>query len=337
MINKRILIFYQFATIGGVERAIINRAIAFKAASISACFDVCFLKDYGGIAALNAAVDYYELHNYLRVVDRPIFCEYDLFISIDTPEILEFIPTKSKVIIECHTSRYAGQNYLRELKDSIENIMVPSVSMLDPISKITNRYVSIIPNRVSVDKVVSNKSSEKMNVFYVGRIEAGKNVIEALEIFANVHKIINDIDFLIVTPTDSYKLLYEKAKYFGVSKQIQLKGATSFHRMSKLYQNLSESKSLFLSSSLHETWGLSAAEALAYKMPVVLSSNSGHIEVVKSNESFLYSIGDIEEGVKKIINNINIKENIYVDELSGYHRRLSDIVDALVPIYELDV
>ena len=53
----KVLYVYKWATMGGVERVLLNRALAFKASNFDIAQDVFFLHDSGGKKLLNRYIE----------------------------------------------------------------------------------------------------------------------------------------------------------------------------------------------------------------------------------------------------------------------------------------
>ncbi len=101
--------------------------------------------------------------------------------------------------------------------------------------------------------------------------------------------------------------------------------------MNSWLQKLAAGRSVFVSSSRHETWGLAAAEALSFGIPVVLADNSGHSEVVKGSSSLLYALGNVQDGAGKVasclLNPLQIKP--IVEKLRDFHVSGDDTIQGL--------
>ncbi|WP_312363370.1 glycosyltransferase family 4 protein [Ensifer sp.] len=338
MKRVRILTVYQFATLGGVERALLNRALALKATGAQVTLDLLFLRDHGGLAAIKKAIDSYGLHDYARVVTNPRLADYEFFSLIDTPEFFEFVPKRSKLFAECHASGYQAQVYLRTLPVHVRAVGVPSLSVQRRVSELVNVPVEILPNRVPQPRSALGNGRWGMPViFYIGRVEPGKNVSEALRIHALAKNIEPEISMLIITPSRDCSSVYDEASHLGTLKNVFIRGAVPFDEFDELYSEIGSQRSVFVSSSRHETWGLSAAESIAAGIPVVLAANEGHREVARENEAFLYPLGDEEAAAGKVLTALNRSERIMEDlsDLRDYHTRLADVTSATISFFGL--
>ncbi|WP_429809868.1 glycosyltransferase family 4 protein [Ensifer sp. B1-9] len=338
MKRVRILTVYQFATLGGVERALLNRAFAFKETGAKVTLDLLFLRDHGGMAAIKRAIDTFGLHDYVRVVTNPRLADYEFFSLIDTPEFFDFVPRGGKFFVECHASGYQAQVYLSTLPTQVQAVAVPSASVRRRVSEMVDVPVELLPNRVPRPRpsIVSGRWGTPV-IFYIGRVEPGKNVSEALRIHARAKDIEPEISMLIVTPSRDCTSVYEEAARLGTLKNVFIRGAVPFDKFDDLYAEIGSERSVFLSSSRHETWGLSAAESIAAGIPVVLASNEGHREVARENEAFLYPMSDEEVAAGRVLNALYRKERIIEDlsDLRDYHTRLADVTSAAISFFGL--
>ena len=335
MRKMKILSIYLFATIGGVERVLLNRAISFKQMRIAATIDAYFLTDYGGLSALRSSIELYNLHDYIRVIERPVFEAYDAFLVIDTPEIFRFLPNRAKLIVECHSSRFIAQRYLTNLPEHTHAVVAPSESLKKQVEGLVQIPVTVVPNRVPAhDSCYPPRWSDPL-MFYAGRIEEGKNVNEAIGVFASCHQTIPDLRLLIITPSKDYSNVINIANKLNISKNIFFRSGSNFYETSCIYATIAQSNAIFISSSLHETWGLSAAEALANKIPVILSKNSGHVEVVADDSDFIYTSRHISEAKEKAISSLQGKNSVKLEGLQKFHTNIKDSVERLVDVLNI--
>lgn len=335
MRKMKILSIYLFATVGGVERVLLNRAISFKKMRIDATIDAYFLTDYGGLSALRSSIELYKLHDYIRVVERPDFGAYDAFLVIDTPEIFRFLPKRPKLVVECHSSRFVAQRYLANLPEHTHAVVAPSESLKKQVEGLVQISVTVVPNRVPVHDVSHPPRWSDPIMFYAGRIEEGKNVDEAIGIFAACHQAMPDLRLLIITPSKNYDPVMNLANRLNISKNLFFRSGSNFYETSCMYATIAQSNAIFISSSLHETWGLSAAEALANKIPVILAKNTGHAEVVEDDSDFIYTNRHISEAKDKAISSLRGNNSLKLDNLQKFHTNIKTSVDKLIDVLDI--
>ena len=96
-----VLVIYRWASLGGVERMLLNRAHAFKEHGRDVRLNVFFMEDIGGAKALNDYAQAHNIESHFRVIDSPHSISPDLTISIDTPDALSIIPESWPLVMEC--------------------------------------------------------------------------------------------------------------------------------------------------------------------------------------------------------------------------------------------
>lgn len=101
-------LIYQWCTLGGVERCIINRALALKAVGSLHRLSISFLH-YNALRPFQEAVRKYDVEDYLTVMTN--IPPADRYVLLDTP-CWELIPDGKPVIVECHTTYPENQVYL---------------------------------------------------------------------------------------------------------------------------------------------------------------------------------------------------------------------------------
>lgn len=337
MRKRKILAVYQFATAGGVERVLLNRAMMLSQSNVDISLDIHFIRDYGGLKPMYEAIDRYRIHNHLRVVNSPRLADYDYIDIIDSPEMFEFVPAAAKLFVECHTSRFLGQEYLRSMPKTVKAVAVPSESTALQVRRLTDAPVRIVPNRVPAPDVETLQGLPWPVMFYVGRIEIGKNTEEAVQIFASALQSVPDLRLIIISPSVDRSLVNETAEKLNVRDRLLHVGALSFVGMNDWLQRLAAGRSVFVSSSRHETWGLAAAEALSFEIPVVLANNNGHSEVVRGSPSLLYTLGNVQDGADKVVSCIldprQVKHTL--KKLRDFHVSGDDTIQGLRSIFEL--
>lgn len=326
----KVLYVYKWATMGGVERVLLNRALAFKASNFDVAQDVFFLHDSGGKKMLNRYIEENSLGRYLNIVEDFIPEKYDTIHPIDTPEIFEMVKNYEKILFECHTAYTENRQYLTELPMNIKGLIVPSkkfksdISQELPLGLREKIYVfrNFVPE--SMFEVFENTKGKlnKIPITYIGRIDKLKNVEESVEIFSLLQKKMGDNFLLIVAgpltlEVDLFKLVEKK----GIMNRFIYLPPISFDKIPKLLKQVKENNGIVISSSKGESFGLSVAEAIVYGIPVIASHIHSHL--VKDNQMFLYELNDIEGAVNKVKYIINNRDKCMQD-LTALKNDLTD-------------
>jgi glycosyltransferase involved in cell wall biosynthesis len=168
------------------------------------------------------------------------------------------------------------------------------VNNLNPLPKFRSKNLGIISNIISTPKfkVITNfnPNKRKFNIISVGRIEKEKG-FELLKDIIKENKYAR-IDFWIVG----------EGSYLNEMKTM-LQGFNNVHFTGFLdYPSvLMEKVDLFLTTSLHETFGMAIAEAGIIGLPLIGPSIGGIPEIIKDNHNgYLIKNNLIESYLNKI-------------------------------------
>ncbi len=124
-------------------------------------------------------------------------------------------------------------------------------------------------------------------VLFVGRIEDYKGVFDVLEVAARLP----DVPFRIVGSGNAEARLRAEIASRGLSN-VTLTGAQS---RAQVLEHLAWAGVCLVPSRWHETFGLTAAEAMAAGVPVIVTRMGGLPEVVEEGVSgFVVEMGDVE-------------------------------------------
>ena len=305
--QTRVCFIYPWATFGGVERVLLNRALAFKDYLPEVKADFYFLHDAGGLAPLAAALSQYELNETAKIV-YSITQNYDLVFLIDCPQAIDLCTKRSqRFVVECHTSYSENRSYLHNLPSICERVITPSPIFSRLIRDELNNFsgkISELRNFVPWD-IPSKKSpadsclphwSRKLVMFF-GRLDHLKDPLSVLDAFQMLDR----------RRKDEFMLLFcgPRSSEIDLDKEIlrrSLDGLTvvlppiPFSVTEYLLDSVSRSGGVFVSTSKGESFGLSAAEAISSLIPVVLSDIEAHVDLVSGYEAiFTYPLGDIKK------------------------------------------
>lgn len=315
----KILGVYKWATMGGVERVFLNRAHAIKQANLDIQYDIFFFHDSGGKKEFDHYIKSNDLCDVMRLVDKIESYKYDAVLSIDTPEILEFVEPE-KLFIECHTSYEKQREYLASLPDDIRGILVPSEifkeALIPEISKQLIEKLVVVPNPVYVNSKLNIHQTQYFNlkpVLYLGRLDKLKNVEELIELISFHNHIEDDLFLILAGAIIEHELNLNKllSKYGMINRTVYLP-PLNFNKTSELLSIIKRNNGIFMSASLKESFGLSVAEAMCFGIPVLILNNPAHSNLVKGNDQFLFNRGQIDKSNDKlnsIINNYQESSN----------------------------
>jgi len=326
----RLLYVYKFASFGGVERVLLNRAEAFKKHGIAVKISLYFLEDFGALNSINNYIKVAQLTEYLTVVKDIRETEYDYIISIDTPEILKYQISSEKLLFECHTTYINSRLYLYRLPDNVRSIVVPSRSMklglAEEIPELESRIV-VVRNFVPSDSIsVENPFIfwNKRPLLYLGRMDKHKNVSELLDVFECYRSTYgDDLMLFLVGMVDVNINLPEELRLRNLVDRTVVFPPVQFDRVKQIYSLVKEHEGVFISSSQDEACPMSVAEALTNELPVLLSGIDAHVDYVQADIRFLYPLGDAFAGARKLRNLVENYDTA-VKNVANFKRQFSE-------------
>ncbi len=304
----RVLYVYRWATMGGVERVLLNRAKSFQRHGLAVAQDVHFLSDGGGLAGFSRAIQAYGVTSSLGMQREFRPQGYDCLIAIDTPEVLNLERKEIPLWFECHTAYAENRQYLQHLPEEVCGILTPSQHFAQQLMQELpepwrDRVLTLrngLPPYQAPD--LGNRTIPRWNkrlIAYVGRIDALKNTDELIQAAAYLRKRQGDHYLLLfVGPTDQPEMLWKKVEKQGLLDRFVYLPPVPFERVSWVWAMIRENRGLFASASQGESFGLSAAEAISAGLPVVLSD--AHRDLVAGETSVLYPLGDPRQAAEKI-------------------------------------
>ncbi len=145
-----------------------------------------------------------------------------------------------------------------------------------------------------VDDVFLNiKAGKRENVLYFGRIEDYKGVFDILDVAERLP----DHPFQFVGTGNSTDKLIQEIKSRNLTNVTYL----GHKDKNELLPILSNARVALVPSKWHETFGLTAVEAMAAGVPVIVSNMGGLPEVAGNNEGgFIFDMGDTHTLAKLI-------------------------------------
>ncbi len=302
----RLLYFYKWCTLGGVERILINRAFAFKQHNIDVKMDIFFF--YGGkIDYFKRFIREFSLQDHLSVVGEYDVNDYDHIFSIDSEEVFE-IDGVDKVILEYHTAYENHGKYIYKApRDKIHYVLVPSEyfkEVLQQKRQDLKDSIFVVRNFV--------KDIEDKNDYYlprwklkpilsIGRIDELKDPYFLVEAVKTYNERMKDELFLCLVGSslEEERFLSFVEKKNMLSRVVWYPGL-GFDRVISFLKLMKERGAIFASTSKGESFGMSAAEAIYNGMPALLSNIKAHSDLVEGDEKFLYKTGSINDFMEKL-------------------------------------
>ena len=201
--------------------------------------------------------------------------------------------------------------------------------------KTSNCKCVYIPNSISY--IPKNKSKlDGKNLISVGRLEVEKGYSDLIDVFEMVHKIYPDLKLNIVGDGSLREELQKKINKLNLSDNIILHG----FKDSKYIEKELLKSSIYLMSSLTESFGLVLIEASSFGLPcIAFSSANGACEIIKDNwDGYLIENRDKEKMAKRIVNLIKNPERRIIMGDNAYKKSINykadNIKDMWVKLFE---
>jgi uncharacterized protein (TIRG00374 family) len=171
--------------------------------------------------------------------------------------------------------------------------------------------ISVIYNGINIQEFRPEpnqlKREKNFNILFVGRLIERKGVIFLLEAFRDLARKRNDLK-LFIAGDGPMREMYEKfSRNNNLEKKISFLGVVGHGDIAELYRRCH----VFVLPSLNEALGNVTQEALASGLPII-TTDTGAAELIKDNGFIIRkeSSADIEDRLKKIIGNKNLRETM---------------------------
>ena len=187
----------------------------------------------------------------------------------------------------------------------LDYFVVVSKKMVDDYKKYLSIPVIHIPN--SIEKLPKSFSKFNINnIISVGRLESVKGFEDLIDVFKTVILKNNNVILNIVGDGSKYKLLDNKINDLGLQDNIKLLGYKNSKELSELYNQ----SSIYVMTSLSESFGLVLLEAQSHKLPcIAFDSANGAKELIHTGvDGYLICNRDKEKMANKILELINDKD-----------------------------
>jgi glycosyltransferase involved in cell wall biosynthesis len=314
----RVVFYYHFLGLGGVESSILNRIEALRYAGIKS--EYWFSQLYGSGAQYLTTRDFVHQVDYGTSAFFNELKKVDAIVVIDFPgliDALEKADIGAPVIFESHASfPPALERYYAALSSKIiKSIVVPSSYNQNLIrnAKVSNLDPVVIPNCIDVRKfsyqaapviVDDLKASSGPVILWVGRLEDEKNPLDVFRIAVAMEATNPDVRFLMVGDTPDYHEYIKNSRKLirrKIPASIRFERQVKFEMMASLYKLAAISGGLLLSTSKFESSPMTFLEAMACRCPI-LSSNVGGVDnlLQQGKLGVLYRSGNISSAIKEI-------------------------------------
>jgi len=305
---------YPWATHGGVEKVLINRAKLFGKYNDDYHVDILFTHDSGALKSISLAVaDCKNIE--VKIIELSSLSKenYDCIFCIDFPAAINFChENRLKYIVECHTAYRQNRTYLNTLPDSCSAILCPSPLFLEELKpEVKNApcptmlLSNCIPwdiKDVGYEEIPNLPKWSKRPLLFLGRMDKLKNVTELMDAFVHL-KVKRPDEFMLVLcgPQSPEINVNEELERRGLIGDTVIFPPIPFFAVESFLLSFANTGGIFISPSTGESFGLSASEAICSDIPVMLSDIEAHKALVKGKEAhFIYPLHDSEMLAEKL-------------------------------------
>jgi len=310
----KVLFIYKFLTTGGVEAVLRARLDGMIASGVEGYAWFLEQIDGGAIFQGSAMVPY--VGDLTRLAGHLRDNHYDVISVIDTPEVfsqLEQLPRSTMIVIEAHTPYLENLEYLRSLDGlPIASIIVPSRFQASLVNK---RLKKKIPVEVVPNPLGTSFTSEPIDfepkpptpiLAWIGRLDSLKNWRLAIKTASILKQ--SDMRFelwvagRLVEPATSRRL-YQSAKRAGILDRLRWFENFPHVWIHRWLDAVRESGGVVLATSKGESFGMSVAEAMARRCPVVVPAEPPFNEFINHDvEGKLFRHGSAKKAAVEVEN-----------------------------------
>src|SRR6266566_1622979 len=215
----------------------------------------------------------------------------------------------------------------RLLVEQSDGIICCSNYMLDHIQHVLGAVktkIRVIPNGVEASRFNNGRqpqlipagiSKDRKTILYVGRIVREKGIFTLLDAFEKLRKQGKDVSLVLVGEGPLKEDLAKEVLRRKLNDRVKLAGFVDEKKLVSLYN----SSDAFVLPSHYEPFGMVALEAMASRIPVVVSDVGGLSEIVEDGITGVkvpaYNPSALAEGILRVLEgrelSAQLKENAY--------------------------
>jgi glycogen synthase len=219
-----------------------------------------------------------------------------LAITIHATEYDRCPLSPNKWILERETAAVKGADLIITVSEMMKKQLIERFGA-NP-NKVVVIYNAIEHSEWISEKIEKTFSGHKV-VLFVGRVTMQKGPDFFLRAAKRVLEKNPDARFAIAGKGDMLPQVIKEAVSLGISDKVMILGYVPDEELANLYS----SADVFVLPSVSEPFGITALEAMASRVPTILSRQSGVREIVKS--AFVVDFWDIDEIANKILALLN--------------------------------
>lgn len=327
----KILYIYKYAILGGVTTQLVNR-ISYLKEHIEC--HVLYIQDHGGTKAFRDFNNIKVERNTSKIaeyIDREAF---DFVICIDTMEAYEALKKckhKPVVISEVHTTT-SNLEHLKEVKREMpmDAFITPSNYLKD---RILNEYgyaeakrCYVVENCLDTEvfhtQYKVDKPSKKI-IGWIGKLDDHKNWRKFIGMMTQLIVTNKEIEIWLVggytAPQYTVQDFIKELDTCNLMDYVKWYPYIEYNEMPRLYRQIALSGGCTISTSKNESFGMTAAEAMACKCPLVMPSVGALPEVMDGKlAQYLYEYNDEDTAISLMRQILTADDRRMVEE--GYDK-----------------
>ena len=197
----------------------------------------------------------------------------------------------------------------------------------EDIKRCTGLNSETVYNGVKAELIKTKKENRQDRDFRIVQVSRLVHTIKGQHILIKaiselVGKGYEHVTLDLIGGGESLEYLSDMVKELKIEKHVRFLGAQS---QSYIFEHLCE-YDLFVQASIYEGFGLTVAEAMAAKVPVLVSDTDGPMEVIDYGKyGYYFKNGDVEDCAAKIELFINGKNDANITEAA--YMRVSEVFD----------
>jgi glycosyltransferase involved in cell wall biosynthesis len=172
----------------------------------------------------------------------------------------------------------------------------------------------------------------------IGRLVSRKNIVDSLQIMASLKEEI-DFQFIIMGYGPMYESIQKKIHELELQHHVHLMGNVS----DEVKFQILDLSDMYISTALHEGFGLVFLEAMACGLPIISYNRGGHTDFLRDQKTgFLIELGNKQEFTRKIMDLVQDKTmrkkiSLYNNELVEKHFYIDICADNYIRLFQSTV
>lgn len=330
----KIVFCYKYCTLGGCETVLSTRIRELVSLGVDA--HAIFLDGGEGEQLFSGLGDRISIcRRPSEVMKKLSALQPDFLISLDTHQIAKYhsgMSSNTRFIFEVHSTYPDSLRRLKHMpRHGVSAIFTPSAAQRELVISLLGKSlecsVEVVPNplRPSFCNAAETLKYHRPIAIWIGRLDPHKDWRTYIEICRMLKSSGSDMEFWLVGTSNISPL--EKTRFWEEIKKAELAGRfrwlpyVKYEKMAQLLRFVACSGGCLVSTSRQESFGMTAAEAMACSCPVVVPDVGGFRDfVINDATGYRYPAGDSQAAVNyilKLSNDISIRTQIVTN---GYYR-----------------